>query len=133
MIPIYVFTNDNHLHLLRGFFHLFNQYYDTLIVVTVVGYSEPEFDLPKNFVFHSLGPQQPKEKWSNSLIQFCNQLDYDYFIMMLEDYWLISHVDIYAPDDLLDFMSDDVLRIDLYRIEFPTDTDLILNDEWKGE
>lgn len=113
MIPTYVFTNDNHLHLLKGFSYLWNEYSDPSTTITIVGYSQPDFNLPKNFAFYSLGKQQPKERWSNSLIDFCNLLESDYFILMLEDYWLINHVDRIVIPKLLDFMQDDVLRIDL--------------------
>jgi len=113
MIPVYVFTNDNHVHLLRGFAHLWNEYSDSANTVTVVGYTEPDFELPNNFTFYSLGQQVPKEKWSNSIIDFCERLDSKYFIMLLEDYWLINHVDRLVIPKLMDFMADDVLRIDL--------------------
>lgn len=115
MIPTYVFTNDNHLHLLKGFSYLWNEYSDPATVIGVVGYSEPDFKLPNNFVFHSLGKQQPKERWSNSLIQFCNLLDSDYFILMLEDYWFIDHVDRLVIPKLVEWIKREknVLRMDL--------------------
>lgn len=113
MIPTYVFTNDNHLHLLKGFSYLWNEYSDPATTITVVGYSQPDFELPPNFAFYSLGQQVPKDKWSNSLIDFCNILDNDYFLLMLEDFWLIDYVDRLVIPKLEKFLADDVLRIDL--------------------
>lgn len=113
MIPVYVFTNDNHLWLLRGFSYLWNQFCDASHQVVVVGFTPPQFQLPANFRFLSLGQQQPKERWADSLIQFLNSIGHKHFILMLEDYWLTAHVDRIIINRLEQFMADDVLSIDL--------------------
>lgn len=111
MLPIYVLTNDNNLFLLRGFAYLWNEYTDQ--PVTVVGYSPPEFKLPDNFTFHSLGSQKPASKWSDGLIEFVEQQGHQHFILLLEDYWLYDRVDRLAINRLTDLITDNVLRIDL--------------------
>lgn len=113
MIQTYVFTNNNHLFLLRGFSYLWNEYSDPSSRVVVVGYDAPRFPLPLNFRFLSLGEQVPREKWSNSLIDFCRWIVDDYFILLLEDFWLYDFYDWKVIPSLLDWMDNDVLRIDL--------------------
>ena len=113
MIQTYVLTNNNHLFLLRGFSYLWNEYAGPSSQVVVVGYDMPQFALPSFLRFLSLGKQVPKEKWSNSLIDFCERIVEDYFILLLEDFWLYDYYDRKAIPKLLDWMDDDVLRIDL--------------------
>jgi hypothetical protein len=113
MIPVYTFTNDNHLFLLRGYSYLWNEYADHSSYNTVVGFTHPEFDMPVNFKFYSLGKQLPKEKWSDGLIQLCELLQSDWFILMLEDFWLTDFVDRLALNELKKWFDDSILRIDL--------------------
>lgn len=112
MIPIIVYTNDNHLWLLRGFSYLWNKYSDNHRV-TVAGFNQPDFALPKNFRFYSLGEQLPAERWSNGLIKLINDFDCKHFILLLEDFWLFDHVDCRIFNILPRVMTDDTLRIDL--------------------
>jgi hypothetical protein len=95
MLPIYVLTNDKHLWLLRGFAHLFNTYWDDLQPVTIVGYGHPSFPLPGNFSFQSIAPANyPAERWSDGLIELCQKMESRHFLLLLEDFWLNSQVDL---------------------------------------
>lgn len=107
MIPIYVLTNDLGLWLLRGFTHQWAKY-GCGRDFTVVGYSEPDCDV--NFL--SLGNQVPKDMWSDSLIDFITGLN-EWFILMLEDYWLTAPADWTSVESLRQYYYDDVLRIDI--------------------
>lgn len=113
MIPVYVFTNDHHLWLLRGFSYLWNEFGGQGSQVVIVGYAQPDFPLPLNFRFLSLGKQQPKERWSDSLIEFLGMIGHLRFVLMLEDYWLTAPIDPLAPNNLVRFVDDDVLSLDL--------------------
>lgn len=113
MIPIYVITNDNHLFLLQGFSYLWNKYADNTTRVTVVGYSNPPFELPPNFEFMSLGPQRPKQEWSDALLDFTDIIPDEQFVLMLEDFWLNNYVDRLVINKLSEHITSNVLRIDL--------------------
>lgn len=121
MIPVYVITNDNHLWLLPGFAYLWNKYSDASHQVVVVGYSKPDFELPRNFRFMSLGSQRPKEEWSDALFDFMDRIGHNRFILMLEDFWLNDWMDRLVINKLDRFVTDDVLRIDLSgnRLSYP--------------
>ncbi len=110
---ICVLTNNNHLWLLPGFQYLWNKYCG--LPVTIYGFDSPDNLFP-NFQFKSLGEQLPAEKWSDGLLMMLDDIEDDYFIFMLEDYWLYEqvHTDVFTHLVLFLYqIEDDVLRIDL--------------------
>ena len=95
-IPLFVITSDKYLGALKGFSYLFNKYWGRDQGVIVAGFQAPDFLLPDNFHFHSLGDMAdyPVGKWSNALIKLLH--DYskvEVFGLMLEDYWISRPVD----------------------------------------
>lgn len=118
MIPIVVMTSDKYLHALRPFSYLFNKYWHKHQVVTVLGFAEPEFELPPNFEFVSMGDMRdyPVGKWSDALIDFMLRFpDMHHFVLMLEDYWVTRPVNREAVQMLYDYAVQfrNVLKIDL--------------------
>lgn len=116
-INLIVLTSDKYLHALPVFAHLFNKYWSDEQQVTVAGFTEPSLPLPDNFSFHSIGKFQdyPVNRWSDAVIDLLHQIDYDTFILMLEDYWLVRHVNVEAVHILYDYAIQFhyVLKIDL--------------------
>lgn len=115
---ILVTTSDKNMHLLRGFAHLFNKYFSMFQPVTVLGYAKPNFDLPRNFTFVSLGRQQdyPFRKWSDALLDFLSvRPDWDTFMLLLEDYYLVRAVDVWGIELLYTYMREhrNVLKMDI--------------------
>lgn len=95
MIRVFVFTSDKYNHALQPFAFLFNRYWSPQQPVIVSGFAAPDFDLPDNFTFFSLGAQQnyPFGKWSDAVIDTLAHFPKeDIFCLMLEDYWLIQPV-----------------------------------------
>lgn len=111
MIPTYVLTNDNHLWLLKGFSYLWNKYTNRTRV-TVVGFVQPS-NLTPNFRFLSLGKQLPASQWSDGLLKMLDIINYNHFILMLEDYWLYRQVDMQQVNNLSRLLTNDVLRVDI--------------------
>jgi hypothetical protein len=110
-------TSNKYLPALRPFFHLFNKYWSREQQVLVAGFAAPQFDLPDNFEFMSLGSQTdyPFHKWSNGLNSLLGKIDDEAIIIMLEDYWLTRHVNIDAVGKLYDYAMQFgyVLKVDL--------------------
>jgi len=117
-IPVIVLTNDNHLWCLRPFFYCFRQFWGQGQIVDVYGFSPPRQKYPEMH-FHSLDTYNyPREKWTNGLIQMLQILEADWFILMLEDFWLIEPVDLECIGAMIDYVSTigrgkKILRIDL--------------------
>jgi hypothetical protein len=70
------------------------KYWDPKPDVIVGGFSEPNFDLPEGFEFHSIGDQSnfPIGRWSDGLIKLLHEIEDEVFILTLEDMWLIKPV-----------------------------------------
>lgn len=115
--PIFVTTSDKYLKALRPFAYLLNKYWVPNPQVIVGGFEPPDFRLPKNFFFQTLGPQDryPLGKWSNGLHKLLTSYPHDIFILMLEDYWITRPVDTEMVEKLYQYMVQFayVMRMDL--------------------
>jgi len=84
-------TCDEYLHILKGFVYMFNRHWSSSAEVTILGYSVPSFGLPDNFKFISLGEQRKYGRdWTTALVPFFKQLPNDYFILLLEDIYILD-------------------------------------------
>lgn len=84
-MKIIVTTSNNYLHLLKIFIYLFNKYWDKNVNVEIVGYNKPDFELPKNFNFVSLGIQDnDKKSFTRDLRKYFANQD-KWFIWLMED------------------------------------------------
>ncbi len=115
---IFVMTSDNYIGSVRAFAWLFRKYWSEEQEVIVAGFKPPDFDLPLNFAFHSLGDMAdyPVNKWSNALIKLLHAYPDDVFGLALEDYWVCRPVNVQAVTMLYDYMLQfrNVLKMDLY-------------------
>lgn len=90
-MKIITITCDGYLHILKGFVYMFNKYWTPDADMVVLGYGTPSFDLPKNSEFISLGDQEKYGKdWTSALIPFFKQLPDEYFILLLEDFYILN-------------------------------------------
>lgn len=115
-IKVVVSVSDNYLWALRPFAYLFNKYWSQDQPVVIAGYSIPQFTLPDNFFFRSIAiPQYPKERWVDGLDKFLQDFNDDLFVLMLEDYWLNTPVDIDGVETLAEYANEhrDIIRLDL--------------------
>lgn len=115
--PIFVTTSDKYLRALRPFAYLLNKYWVPNPQVIVGGFEPPDFKLPSNFFFQTLGPQDnyPLERWSNAVHKLITSYPYDIMILMLEDYWLTRPVKTDIVDKLYGYVNQFgyVVRMDL--------------------
>ena len=75
-MKIYISTSDKYVHLIEPFAFLFNKFWSSEQQVVVLGYNKPDFKLPKNFEFISMGISRndPKE-WSTDLRNYFQSID----------------------------------------------------------
>jgi hypothetical protein len=85
--------------------------------VLVAGFTPPDFHLPDNFSFMSLGrfEDYPVNRWSDALIELLNRISDESLIIMLEDYWITRPVNVEAVRMCYDYAVQfkNVLRVDL--------------------
>lgn len=114
---IFCLTSDRYLNALKAFAWLFNRYWSEDQEVVVAGFKPPDFALPDNFTFHSLGDMAdyPVNKWSDALIKLLHDYTDDTFALFLEDYYLTRPVNRQAVRMLYDYMRQfrNVLKMDL--------------------
>jgi len=72
--PVYASTNDKHLICLKVFVELYNIFWEGQDL-NILGYTKPSYSLGECVTFHSMGPQQPPEKWSTGLFEFFNSFE----------------------------------------------------------
>jgi len=116
-----IYTNDKNLWLLAGFQYLFKKYWSSNRGVRVVGYTAPKKGtLQDGFSFYSIDRRNyPASEWSSGVIRSIDHFmenGEEFFIMLLEDYWLREHVDLKMIYRLCEFLYDqprNILRIDL--------------------
>lgn len=92
---VLVFTCDPYYELIDGFSKQFNKHWGSEQVVDVLGFSNPDFELPDNFVFHSAGRQNDFAPMAfyEPFFPIIDSFPEDYFAMFLEDTFLIRAVD----------------------------------------
>lgn len=117
-VRVFITTCDNYLPALRPMAWLLNKYWKPEPPECVVmGFTPPEFELPDNFSFHSVGRQEdyPFQKWTDAVIKFLNEVDDEVFVLLLDDMWPTRGIDGRAIDMLTDYMRQFryVARIDL--------------------
>ena len=92
MIPIYCLTSNITKHIVSIFVTLFNKYWPNQ-EVTILGYDKLEYNLPNNFSFISLGQEPENQYWTNGLIPYFTKMENKYFIIVLDDFFLIDYMD----------------------------------------
>jgi hypothetical protein len=130
---VIVSTCDKYLPYLKPFIHQFNKYWGNEQRVLVAGFTQPDWDMPNNFRFHSIGKMKdyPIDKWSDSIIALLRYITDDVVVFMLEDYWLTRQVDIEGVQLLVDYARThtEVVRIDLTSDRYDT---MRNHPEYKG-
>ena len=67
-LPIYVTTSNGYMKVVKVFCYLFNKFWGSQQEVNIVGFDPPDFELPNNFKFISLGKQRGPEYWREDYI-----------------------------------------------------------------
>ena len=89
MIPtIHIPICDETLWILKPYAYLFNKHWGVDYKVAALGYKEPNFELPLNFKFVSMGESQEggAEGWSAYLYNYFKGIEDDHVILTLEDF-----------------------------------------------
>ena len=84
---IFCTTSDKYLDLLPGFCEAFNWIWGP-DPVTVLGYSQPKSELPKQFTFISLGPQPAGKDYTTALAEYFSTVRDEYFVLLMDDYFM---------------------------------------------
>lgn len=115
-LKVYIPTCDPHLFAIEGFAYFFNKYWGDDFEVKILGFSQPDFELPSNFEFISMAEEQVgrSKGWSNYIIDFFESIDDEHFIFGIDDFYMARPFDREVYETLLKEIDDEkVGRIDL--------------------
>lgn len=112
---IIVYTSDKTSWAVRPLAYLFNHYWERNLPVYVFGNTEPDFKLPPNFHFNSIGEMLPVQEWSTGLIEVLQSISSDVVLFLMDDYWLNRQVDYHGMKVMYQYMQNnkDVARFDV--------------------
>jgi len=84
-LKILIPTCDKYIHTIEGLSRTLKNYLNLKNKIILIGYSEPNFELPENWEFISFGTDGGVKSWSNDLLKFFESFDDEYFIYMIDD------------------------------------------------
>ena len=102
---IFVSTSNDYHRCLLPFAYLFNKFWSNKQEVVFLGYNKPNFNLPPNFSFKSLGVQRGPKYYSEDLRIFLQSIDDQYFIYTMEDQFILDYVNLDILNILLDLVK----------------------------
>ena len=92
-MKVYVATSNLYVGLIPEMAARLNRYWPDQDV-TILGFDVAPPEFPKNFKFHSLGVQADfGRSWTDPLKPFFESIDDEYFVLLLDDYFLTAPVD----------------------------------------
>jgi hypothetical protein len=107
-LNVYVFTSNDYLHILRPFSFLLNKFWSPEQKVIIVGFEPPDFDLPSNYEFVSLGPQRGLKYWTNDHLDYFQGIEDQYFVHMLENEFFLRPFETQIYNDLVSRLSPSI-------------------------
>ncbi len=84
------------------------KYYRDMGKGIIVGYKSPDFVLPPNFEFVSMGIDKTPTQWTNGLKSFLQEYSEEYFILHMDDHLLVDDVDSDKIDQLCELINANV-------------------------
>jgi|ETNmetMinimDraft_9_1059917.scaffolds.fasta_scaffold88829_2 hypothetical protein len=91
-LPVYIMTSNKTMRALQASSYLFNKFWPYETQVNVLGYNLPDFDLPKNYNYISLGVQRGINYWSDDMIDFFTKCEDDLFYLTFEDAFIVHSI-----------------------------------------
>ena len=116
-IKLYIPTCDKYNWLIQPFAYTFNKFWSEDIEVVYLGYTNPNFELPNNFKFVSLGENDSLENWSTDLRNYFNSINDEWLMMTVDDSMLTSRTDSKLYDLALDYLQKTDRKIGRFGLE----------------
>jgi len=92
---IYIPTCNSRIYLVEALLYSIRKYWYNFESnkFTIVGYNEPQFTLPSNVIFESLGSDDNVKNWATDLKSYFESVDDKYFVYMNDDCPIVEHID----------------------------------------
>lgn len=99
-------TCDLYRNITRPVLYSLEKYYADMGRIIVVGYKAPDFTLPPNCRFVSVGEDRTPSQWTNGVRRFLDGYESDYFILHMDDHLLVDYVESKTVDKLGALMEE---------------------------
>ena len=116
-LKLYIPTCDRYNWLIKPFSYTFNKFWDENIEVVYLGYTKPDFELPKNFEFVSLGNNDSLNNWSKDLRNYFNSIDDEWLMMTVDDSMLTSTTNVKLYNTALDYLLTTDKKVGRFGLE----------------
>jgi len=105
---IYIPTCNSRIYLVEALLYSLKKYWYNFdnSKFTIVGYNEPQFTLPDNVTFKSLGSDDNVKNWASDLKSYFDSIDDEYFVYMNDDCPIVDHIDTQIFDFFLDIINE---------------------------
>lgn len=116
-LKLYIPTCDSYLWLMKPFMFLFNKFWGESMQVVYLGYNRPEFDLPDNCTFISLGNDDSVEYWASDLKKYFDSIDDTHLLLTTDDFCLVNYTNLEMYNKVLRLINtnSNIGRVDLKR------------------
>lgn len=117
---IFIKTADKFRWSLRITIHYLEKYWPEHPPVFLCGYEAPDFPLPADYIWHSLGSNAdyPAARWSDATLKGLDAFGDDLLIWLMDDFWLLRPVDDAGVRLLFNLMRENTM---LARVDLSTD------------
>lgn len=106
-LKIIIPTCDKYLHCIEALVYTIDKYWEDHGEVIILGYKKPNYVLPTNTTFHSMGDDRGPKYWSDDLIKYFNHFEDEYFIYFTDDTPIIRSVNSNRIKELYSHMLKD--------------------------
>ena len=129
---IYIPTSNKYIYMVEALLYSLKKYWynfeDTK--VTIVGYDSPQYDLPENVLFESIGTNDDVKNWAIDLKNYFKSVDDEYFVYMNDDAAIVDNLDIELFNLFLDVIDKNTehSNVKLGRISLTKDVSNLPNE-----
>tara|TARA_R110000796_G_scaffold243812_1_gene366593 strand:+ start:2548 stop:3363 length:816 start_codon:yes stop_codon:yes gene_type:complete len=116
-LTLYIPTCNKYLWLIKPFSFLFNRFWDESIKVVYLGYKTPDFELPPNFSFVSMGDDDNLSNWSVDLRGYFESIEDEYFMVTVDDSFLVDYTNTELYEKALRYLQTTDKNIGRFGLE----------------
>ena len=116
-LKLYIPTCDRYNWLIKPFSFTFNKFWDNHIQVVYLGYTKPDFDLPENFKFISLGEDDSLDNWSIDLKKYFDTIDDEWLMMTVDDSFSVRDTNTELYNQTLNYLLNSDKKIGRFGLE----------------
>lgn len=106
MLDIIMPTCDKYVNITKATIHSIDTFWVNRPKIIILGYEEPNYKLPYNCEFISLGVDKTPQNWTNGLKKFFSDYNKNHFILHMDDHCVIKKID----ENKVEYLSNKIIN-----------------------